>query len=185
MEPWMWIAIAVALLLVIAIAAWLLTRPGRKLKKQFGPEYDRVVERTGDKNAAHEELQQRLDRHDNYTLRSLDADEQEQYVADWRMLQRHFAKQPATGLLEADDLLTRLLHDVGYPTDSFEQQAADLSASHADVVDDYREARAVVRDTKAGSAGTEEIRQALLRYRTVFEQVAETQVRRSDDEAVS
>ena len=185
MEPWMWIVIAVAILVVIAIVAWLLMRPGRQLKKQFGSEYDRVVQRTGDKNAAHEELKQRLERHDNFRLRSLDGDEQDQYVADWRMLQRHFAKQPATGLLEADDLITRLLDDVGYPTDSFEQQAADLSASHADVVDDYRDARAVVRDTRAGSAGTEEIRQALLRYRRVFEQVAETQVRRSDDEAVS
>lgn len=185
MEPWMWIAIAVAVVVVVAVVAWLLLRPSHRLKKKFGPEYNRVVRQSDDKKAAHEELQQRLERHDAYELRSLDAGEQERYIADWRTLQRHFAKQPATGLLEADDLVTRLLHDVGYPTDSFEQQAADLSAEHADVVDDYREARAVVRDTRAGSAGTEEIRLALLRYRTVFEQVAQTQVTRSDDEAVS
>jgi uncharacterized membrane-anchored protein YhcB (DUF1043 family) len=185
MEPWMWIVIAIVIIVIIAVVVWMMMRPSRRLKKQFGPEYDRVVRQTGDKNAAQEELQQRLERHDSYSLRELNADEQDRYVADWRMLQRHFAKQPATGLLEADELITRLLDDVGYPTDSFEQQAADLSASHADVVDDYRDARAVVRDTRAGSAGTEEIRQALLRYRRVFEQVAETQVRRSDDEAVS
>jgi len=185
MEPWMWIVIAIVIIVIIAVVVWMMMRPSRRLKKQFGPEYDRVVRQTGDKDAAQEELQQRLERHDSYSLRELNADEQDRYVADWRMLQRHFAKQPATGLLEADELITRLLGDVGYPTNSFEQQAADLSTSHADVVDEYREARAVVRDTRAGSAGTEEIRQALLRYRTVFEHVAQTQVARSDDEAVS
>lgn len=183
----MWIVVAVVVIVVIAIVVWLLLkrRPARRLKQRFGSEYDRTVDRTGDRQRAHDELEHRLERHDQFRLRSLDAQERDAYVANWRQLQRHFVKQPATGLLEADDLLTRLLHDVGYPTDSFEQQAADLSASHADVVDDYRVARAVVRDTREGSAGTEEIRQALLRYRTVFARVAEADVTPSNDEATS
>lgn len=185
MEPWMWIVIAVVVVLVIAAVAWMLLSPGRRLKRRFGSEYDRVVASSDDKKSAHAELKQRVERHDELSLNELNEEQQQRYVDDWRQLQRHFAKQPATGLLEADELITRLLADVGYPTNSFEQQAADLSAAHAEVIDEYREARAVVRDTRAGSAGTEEIRQALLRYRTVFETVADTDVARSNDEAVS
>ena len=94
-----------------------------------------------------------------------------------------FTRQPATGLLEADEVVTALLSDVGYPTGEFDRQAADLSVAHAEVTDDYREGRAVVRDVRAGRAGTEEIRVALLRYRNVFERVAETSV--YDDEGAS
>ncbi len=184
MEPWMWIAIAAVAVVVIAVVVWLLLRRrGRQLKKQFGPEYDRTMATRDSRDSAHAELERRLERHERYELRSLDDAERAAYVERWKQAQRHFTKQPATGLLEADEVLTRLLRDVGYPTDSFEQQAADLSVEHADVTGDYREGRAVVHDVREGRAGTEEIRRALLHYRAVFEQVAGTGV--TDDEAVS
>lgn len=187
METWMWIAIAVAVVVVLAVVAYVVVRnrPSGRLKRRFGSEYDRTVEHAESKQQAHEELQGRLERHETYALRSLNDDERASYVDRWKQLQRDFVKEPATGLLEADELLTRLLADVGYPTNSFEQQAADLSAAHPDVADDYRAACAVVRDARDGRAGTEEIRRALLRYRTVFERVAETPVTDSSDEAVS
>lgn len=184
MEPWMWIVIAVVVVALIALAVWwFMGRRKRQLRKQFGPEYDRTVKRLDTKDSAHDELEHRLERRDGYQLRSLSDDERTTYVTTWRELQRVFTKQPASGLLEADEVVTALLADVGYPTGDFERQAADLSVEHADVVDDYREARAVVRDVRDGKAGTEEIRIALLRYRTVFERVAETSVR--DDEEIS
>lgn len=184
MEPWMWIVVAVVVVLVIAgLVWWFMGRDKRRLRKQFGPEYERTVERRDTRDAAHDELERRLERHERYQLRSLSDQERAGYVAKWRELQRVFAKQPATGLLEADDVVTALLADVGYPTDGFEQQAADLSVEHAEVIDDYRDGRAVVRDVRGGHAGTEEIRVALLRYRNVFERVAEASVR--DDEEVS
>lgn len=183
MEPWMWIVIAVVAVVIIALIVWLLLRRrSRRLKKQFGPEYDRTVERLDSRDAAHDELERRAERHESYELRSLDDTERARYVQLWKQLQRHFVKEPATGLMEADQVLTALLRDVGYPTDSFDQQAADLSVEHADVLTDYRDGRAVVRDVEQGRAGTEEIRQALLRYRVVFERVAEADV---TDEAVS
>lgn len=184
MEPWMWIVVAVVVIAIIALVVWLLlSRRKRQLRKQFGPEYTRTVKRLDTRDAAHDELERRLERHDTYRLRSLSDQERAGYVAKWRELQRVFTKQPATGLLEADDVVTALLADVGYPTDGFEQQAADLSVDHAEVIDDYRDGRAVVRDVRDGRAGTEEIRVALLRYRNVFERVAEASVR--DDEEVA
>ena len=173
MEPWMWVVIAVVVIVIIALVVLLLTRRrSRRLKKQFGPEYDRTVERLDSKDAAHEELQRRAERHDSFELRDLDDAERDRYVQRWRLLQRQFVREPANGLLEADKLLTGLLHDVGYPTDSFDQQVADLSVEHADVTTEYRGGRAVVRDVHHGRAGTEEIRRALLQYRAVFERVA-------------
>ena len=186
MELWMWIAIAVAVIVVLVLILLLTRRKSRRLKKRFGPEYDRTVERHDSKEAAHEELQRRADRHDSYQLRSLDDNERTVYVQQWRQLQRQFVKEPANGLLEADKLLTVLLHDVGYPTESFDQQADDLSVEHADVTADYRSGRAVVRDVQQGRAGTEEIRLGLLHYRKVFERVAGADVTSaSDDEAMS
>lgn len=177
MEPWMWIALAaVVVVIVVLLVLWMLRRPSHQLKKQFGKEYDRTVERHDDKEAAHQELERRRQRRESFDLRSLTDDERDSYVRRWRTLQRHFTRQPATGLLEADELLAELLRDVGYPTDSFEQQAADLSAADAEVVGEYRDGHAVVTDVQQGRAGTEEIRGALLRYRDVFERVAETDV---------
>ena len=186
MDPWIWVIIAVVVIAIIALVVVLLMRRrSRRLKKQFGPEYDRTVERLDSKDAAHEELERRAERHESYHLRSLDDAERDRYVQRWRQLQRQFVKEPANGLLEADKLLTDLLEDVGYPTGSFDQQAADLSVEHADVTDDYRSGRAVVRDVHHGHAGTEEIRQALLHYRAVFERVAGADVTADSDEAVS
>lgn len=181
----MWIAIAaVVVIVVIALLAWYLS-PRNRLKRRFGPEYERTVTRLDDEDAAEAELKQRVERHDSYELRSLSDDERTRYVTQWRELQRLFVKRPADGLLAADDVLTALLADVGYPTDSFEQQAADVSVEHADVVTDYRSGRAVVHDVRHGRAGTEEIRRALLQYRNVFERVAEADVTDNSDEAVS
>lgn len=186
MQPWMWIAIGVAVAVVIALAVlWWLRRPSRQLQKKFGPEYDRAVEQLNDRQAAHDELQRRARRRESYELRSLTDAERDRYVRRWRTLQRHFTKQPATGLLEADELLVELLRDVGYPTDSFEQQAADLSVADAHVVSEYRDGHAVVIDVQHGRAGTEEIRRALLRYRDVFERVAETDVSETTREELS
>lgn len=186
MEPWMWIVIAVVVVVLIALVAWyLMGREKRRLKKQFGPEYERTVRRHDDKDAAHDELDGRVQRRESYDLRSLDSDERDRYVQRWRTLQRHFTKQPATGLLEADELLAELLRDVGYPAESFEQQAADLSAADGDVVSEYRDGHAVVADVQQGRAGTEEIRTALLRYRDVFERVAETDVSEATREETS
>jgi len=183
-EPWMWIAIAIAVVVLVAVLVWWFTgREKRRLKKQFGPEYERTVKRLDTRDGAHDELQRRLERRGQLELRDLTDQERAAYVTKWRELQRVFTKQPATGLLEADAVVTALLGDVGYPTEGFDQQAADLSVDHADVLDSYREARAVVGDVRGGRAGTEEIRVALLRYRTVFERVAKASVRNDEEVA--
>lgn len=183
MQPWMWSVLAVAAVLgVIAVLVW--RNINRCLVQRFDDEHDGAVgnvaslQNAPDARVRSARLQSRM-------LRSLSRDERAMYVTRWRQQQRQATTQPATALLEADELLMRLLDDVGYPTGGFALHAADLSAAHAAVVDEYRAARNVVLDLQLGLAGTHEIRHAIRRYGRVFECLAEADVSNATDETVA
>lgn len=174
MDTWMWIAIAVVIVLVAVVGAviWERRRQGRRLRRRFGPEYERELARHDDRDAAHDELERRIAHRDEFELRELSEQERDDYLRRWLGVQRTFTAHPNTALREADELLTAVFLDMGYPSERFEDRAADLSVEHADVTRDYREARAVVEDVRRGTAGTEEMRRAMLQYRDVFQRVA-------------
>lgn len=173
MDLWIWIVIAVVVVVVaIAAVVWERRRQGRRLRRRFGPEYEREVARHDDRSAAHDELERRIAHRDEFELRELDEAEREDYTRRWLAVQRTFTHDPGRALREADEVLTALFVDIGYPSQRFDDRAADLSVDHGDVTRDYREARAVVEDVHRGTAGTEEVRRALLQYRTVFQRVA-------------
>ncbi|MBW3666639.1 MAG: isoprenylcysteine carboxylmethyltransferase family protein, partial [Actinobacteria bacterium] len=108
--------------------------------------------------------------------RELSEQERADYLRRWLNVQRTFTEHPNTALRDADELVTAVFVDIGYPSERFEDRAADLSVEHADVARDYREARAVVEDVQRGTAGTEEMRRAMLQYRGVFQRVADVDV---------
>jgi len=57
------------------------------------------------------------------------------------------------------------------PVSDFEQRAADISVDHPLVLENYRAAhRSALLQTK-GQAGTEELRQGMIHYRTLFEEL--------------
>lgn len=178
MQTWMWIAIAVVIVLVAIIGAviWERRRQGRRLRKRFGPEYERELARHDDRDAAHDELERRIAHRDEFELRELSEQERADYLRRWLNVQRTFTEHPNTALRDADELVTAVFVDIGYPSERFEDRAADLSVEHADVARDYREARAVVEDVQRGTAGTEEMRRAMLQYRGVFQRVADVDV---------
>jgi hypothetical protein len=178
----LWIVAGVALLLVVVLIAVFAGRTRRSLRRRFGSEYDRAVAQHDSRDAAHAELQARIERRSGYDVRGLDDNAALAYVERWREIQRHFVDDPPTGLLEADALVVEVAEQRGYPADGWDRQAADISVDHADAMDDYRRARAVAHDTRDGSAGTEEMREALMRYRTMFERLVG---RRVVDEAQS
>jgi hypothetical protein len=166
-----WILVAGAVVLVVVLIAVFAGRSRRTLRRRFGNEYDRAVEQRGSREAAHDDLKARLDRRSSYELRDLTNSDALEYVEQWRLIQRRFVDDPSSGLLEADALVVRVAEQRGYPADGWDRQAADMSVDHADAMDDYRQARAVAYDTRDGAAGTEEMRAALLRYRTMFERL--------------
>lgn len=171
MDSGVLIAVLVVVLVVLAVVAVLLSRRRRteRLQQQFGPEYERAVTQTGDQRAAEAELAQRAQRRRELTIVPLDPAAQERYQHEWKMTQAKFVDDPGGATREADALVTRLMRDRGYPVDEdFEQQAAVVSVDHPHVVDDYRAAHAVHDANEQGQAGTDDLREAFVHYRSLF-----------------
>lgn len=161
----------VAIVIVVALVALAATvLPAqlrrRRLRARFGPEYDRVVEGADDRKAGERELAEREQRHGTYTLRTLSDADRAAYDERWTTIQARFVDEPAGAVADADQAVTDLMADLGYPADDFDQQAADLSVQHAGRVAGYRAAHEVAAGP--GDNSTDELRQALLHYRELF-----------------
>ncbi|MGW9246797.1 hypothetical protein [Streptomyces badius] len=167
--------IIIAVVAVAAIAAFFLLRGrltgGRGLRSRFGPEYDRVVARHGgDTEAAERELGDRVKRHGAIEERPLTEEARARYAARWAGAQELFVESPERSLTEADALLAELSRERGFPDgDDFEDRTAALSVHHAAHVDGYRR----VHGARRGDAGTEEMREALIEARKLFDALLE------------
>jgi len=177
MDTWAWIAIAAAVvaLLVIAFVAWTIARRRRtkRLKGEFGPEYERLASERG-KGAAESELEARQERAGSFSLRPLLADEAQRFMASWGATQTRFVDEPGGAVMEADRLVGEVMRARGYPVGDFEQRAADVSVEHPDVVANYRTAHSIARSHSLGQATTEQLRQAMVHYRALFTELLET-----------
>ena len=167
------VLVIVVVLAVVAAAAWSVRVRRRRaaLQAGFGPEYDRTVASSEKRRSAERELTARQQEHEALTLRPLSSAARARYQERWTEIQTKFVDAPALALNEADSLVTQLLADRGYPTDGFEEKARLLSVEHAHVIEDYRGAHAVEVDNRAGNADTEAVRNAMLAFRRVFEDV--------------
>jgi len=177
--PLVAILIVLALLVVLALFAGR-RRRSRKLREQFGPEYDRTVADAGDRKEAESRLQERTERRQRLDIVPLDQADRDRYVEAWRQTQARFVDEPAEATREADRLITAVMRQRGYPIDDFEQRAADVSVDHPQVVDDYRAAQAIASANERSEASTEDLRQALVHYRSLFEELLE--VDRADND---
>jgi hypothetical protein len=163
----------IVLLLVLLVGAalvafGLVANRRRALRNRFGPEYDRVVESTEDRRTAERELRDRERRHADLELRPLDPASRERYSASWEEIQVRFVDAPDQAVGEADDLVTRLIAERGYPTGDYDDQLAHLSVEHARTLDHYRQAHEINERNSRGEATTEQLRQALVHYRSLF-----------------
>jgi hypothetical protein len=163
------IIVAIIVIVVVALALLLWARVGGqrgKLKKQFGPEYDRVVGELGSRKEAETELAARRQRVGEYQLRTLDQQAQDNYETQWIDTQEHFVEAPGDALTGASGLIDSVLTDQGYPVSEYQLTVADLSVHHAAVLDQYRAAHDIAE--RANAASTEELRLAMLNYRAMF-----------------
>ena len=163
----MTIAIIVIVIVVLLVAAAVLIRLRRRraLQQRFGPEYDRLAQEVGERRAV-SELSERQRRIEQLNIRPLSAERRTAYDAQWSTLQEQFVDTPARAAEAADSLVTAVAADRGYHVADREQLFSDLSVYHADRVEDYRRARQATG--QAGSAETEDLRQAMLAYRTLL-----------------
>lgn len=168
------IIVAVAAVAIVAIVAWAIVNAmrHRKLRDRFGPEYDRVTERSDSRRDAADELQQRQERRERFDIRPLDPTTAERYQARWRDIQAAFVDRPGSAIHDADDLIQEVMRERGYPVADFDQRAADLSVDHPEVVQHYRDGHTIVeRHRRSDGQDTEELRRAMLHYRRLFEEL--------------
>ncbi len=161
---------AVIVVAIIIIIAALASRSARskRLQQRFGPEYDRAVRTTGDRATAERELAARETRVQRMHIEELPAGARDRYTEEWRTVQTRFVDQPREALKQADSLVENVMRDRGYPMNDFEQRAADISPDHPQVVDSYRIAHGIASRSETGEVSTEDMRQAMVHYRTLF-----------------
>lgn len=163
----------VIVLLVIGLAAagvlLLQRRRTERLQERFGPEYQRSLDKAGDRRAAESELAEREKRHGELDVRDLRPDERDDFAASWARIQRGFVDDPKRAVREADVLVVKIMRTRGYPVDDFERRAEDVSVEHPEIAQRYREASAVRRATEDGSVDTEQERTAVTSYRSLIE----------------
>jgi len=170
------LVVAVVAVLAIAAAIWMYLQKRRteQLRNRFGPEYERVVEKDGDRRQAEAVLVERQKRVEKFELRPLSNEDRQRFSRAWTQQQARFVDDPRGAVAEADRLIGEVMKMRGYPVGDFEQRAADISVDHPLVVENYRLAHKIaIKDTRGG-AGTEELRKAMVHYRALFEELLET-----------
>ena len=170
------IMIAVGVL-ILGVLAWIYSRiqRSRVLRTHFGPEYERQLREKGPRKAE-AELERRARRVDHMTIRSLPPSERARYAELWRSEQARFVDNPRAAVIEADRLVEDVMRRRGYPMSDFDQRAADISVDHPLVVENYRSAHDICMRLERGQAATEDLRQAMIHYRALFEDLLEEHV---------
>ena len=180
-----WVLLAVVVILFVIIGVFVARQQrSRRLKDEFGPEYRRVVAERGDQRVAEKELADRRQRVGKFEIRPLDPATRERYLAQWAAAQRYFVDEPVGAVGRAHELVQRVMHDRGYPVDEdFERRTADISVEHPVVVENYRAAHGISIRATNGQATTEELRQAMVHFRTLFDDLLAPRDAMQTDEA--
>ena len=146
-------------------------RRSRKLREHFGPEYERVLKQEGDPRKAEGVLEFREKRRDKFKIRSLSAADRQSFNTRWREVQARFVDDPRGAVTVADSLVTDVMQARGYPIGEFDERAADLSVDYPTIVDNYRAGHEIALRHSSGQASTEDLRQAMMHYRVLFEEL--------------
>ena len=167
------IAFVLVVVVIVALAVLFERRKAKTvaLKNRFGTEYDRAVRKHGSTKKAEAKLADRETHVEALKIRELGPTEHDRFVYEWHTVQSRFVDHPKASVTEADDLINSLLAARGYPQAGFEQRADDLSVSYPRVMENYRLAHAVAVRLGRSEASTEELRTAMIQYRTIFDEL--------------
>ncbi|MEO3790185.1 hypothetical protein ABGB14_08220 [Nonomuraea sp. B10E15] len=173
MTTYIWVAVVVIAVVALAAVAYVVQQQKRRnhLRERFGPEYERIVADHDNRRDAEQELLDREQRHSELDIRPLPEESRETYANRWTEVQERFVDAPGFAVTEADQLVTAVMAERGYPTDDFEQRLSDLSVGHAETLDHYRTAHEISGRAAKKQASTEELRQAMVHYRALFEEL--------------
>ena len=167
--------IVIAVIVVVALGTGILyDSRRRRLRQRFGPEYDRLVDERDSRLKAQAELAAREKRVRGLDIRPLNPAAQARYTQEWSAIQERFVDEPAQAVAGAQRLVMGVMSDRGYPTERDDQVIADLSVDHANTLDHYRAATAISQQAVEGAASTESLRQAMIHYRALFQDLLGT-----------
>lgn len=183
MDPKIIIAVLVVVVLALGGLLYFQRHRSDQLRSRFGPEYDRAVKESGGKSKAEATLAEREKRVKSLSIRPLEPSDRARFTRSWQNVQAEFVDDPEGSIGHADSLLAEVMSARGYPVSDFEQMSADISVDHPDVVQNYRAAHEIALRHKRGQANTEDLRQAMIHYRSLFEELV-TDTRAPDAPAI-
>jgi hypothetical protein len=169
MDTWIWAVIAVAV--VIVVMASMRRRRSHHLQGRFGSEYDRTLDGAGNRRDAERDLRERESRRDELELKPLSEASRGRYEQQWADMQGGFVDRPQVAVADADRLITDLMRERGYPVDDFDTRSQLVSVDHPQVVENYRTAHSIAAKNVEGKTSTEDLRQAVISYRALFEEM--------------
>ena len=171
MATLVWVVIAIVAVAAIALVVVARKRRTAMLRDRFGPEYDRAVESRDGRRAAEADLRACEKQRAQFYVKPLPEATRLRFADEWRDVQERFVDQPTQATTAADTLITRVMEARGYPMKDFDAQAELVSVDHPDTVENYRFAHAVRQRSQTQQVGTEDLREALLRYRSLFDEL--------------
>lgn len=179
MPVWEWILIAAAVVIVVAAVIVVVSRMSSRrntarLKDHYGREYERLVSETGGQKAAENELAARERKRDKLDIVPLTPSALADFTTRWHQVQIAFVDDPAGAVGAADRLVIEVMRQRGYPVEDFDERAADISVDHPQIVENYRAAHGIQLSQQRGDVGTDQLRQAFVHYRVLFEKLLNT-----------
>ena len=163
------VGIVVAVIVIGAVVFGVMAVSRRRgLQQRFGPEYDRVVGERDSRREAEAELTERERRVQGLDIQPLTAAAQASYAGQWTSIQEQFVDAPADAVSGAQLLVVAVMTERGYPVEQDDQVLADLSVEHSGTLDRYRAAKEISGKADAGTASTEDLRQAMVHYHALF-----------------
>jgi hypothetical protein len=177
------IAIVAAVAAVaLALLFFIQKRRSERLHAKFGPEYGRAVADFGDRRKAESDLERRQKRLEKFNIRVLTSEERERFAEAWRADQSRFVDEPKDAVIRAHQLVNEVMKARGYPiSGEFDQTAEDLSVEHPAVVEHYRVACDIMKRQESGQANTEDLRNAMVNYRKLFEELLGARVNQAEE----
>lgn len=167
------ILIILAALVIVLVIGSVITKRRRSaaLRDRFGPEYEHRLEERGDKRAVESELRDVSKRRKSLEIRPLNPASRARYGEEWRTVQSRFVDQPDQAVTEADSLVAQVMRERGYPVEDFDDQMDMVAVDHPEVAANYRQAHAISIRNRDRLASTDDLRQALIHYRSLFEEL--------------
>jgi hypothetical protein len=159
-------------LLVLGLTSQIARRRSRirHPAERYGTKYDGTVEQLGGGGKA-EDLIVRENGVEHHAIRPLSDAERLRFARLWgKALARYSA---VAAVSEADQLLTEVMRARDFPTADFDQRAANLSVEHPRLAENYHAAHDLALKSRRGRASAEDLRQALVHYRVLFEELVE------------